>query len=97
MRGRASPVDAPDNAAACDRVGRLGDPERGRGVEQPGHQVAVHVRQRVAGSEAASHTGFDTDFDRANELYAANTIGFAYMDRPIQVSESGPRHRIAVL
>ena len=29
--------------------------------------------------------GFDTNFDRANEIYAANTIGFAYMDRPIQV------------
>ena len=27
--------------------------------------------------------GFDTNFDRANELYAANTIGFAYMDQPI--------------
>ena len=25
--------------------------------------------------------GFDTNFDRANEVYAANTIGFAYMDR----------------
>jgi FtsP/CotA-like multicopper oxidase with cupredoxin domain len=29
--------------------------------------------------------GFDTNFDRANELYAANTIGFAYAERPIQV------------
>jgi len=29
--------------------------------------------------------GFDTNFDRANEVYAANTIGFAYMDRPITV------------
>jgi len=28
--------------------------------------------------------GFDTNFDRANELYAANTIPFAYMDRPIR-------------
>ena len=27
--------------------------------------------------------GFDTNFDRANEFYAANTIGFAYMDEPI--------------
>ena len=27
--------------------------------------------------------GFDTNFDRANEVYAANTIGFAYMDEPI--------------
>ncbi|UUY03942.1 multicopper oxidase domain-containing protein [Svornostia abyssi] len=29
--------------------------------------------------------GFDTNFDRANEFYAANTIPFAYMNRPIQV------------
>ncbi len=29
--------------------------------------------------------GFDTNFDRANELYAANTIGFAYNERPIQI------------
>ena len=30
--------------------------------------------------------GFDTNFDRANELYAANTIPFAYMHTPIQVA-----------
>jgi FtsP/CotA-like multicopper oxidase with cupredoxin domain len=29
--------------------------------------------------------GFDTNFDRVNEIYAANTIGFAYMDKPIAV------------
>ena len=29
--------------------------------------------------------GFDTNFDRANEVYAANTIGFAYMHQPIAV------------
>jgi FtsP/CotA-like multicopper oxidase with cupredoxin domain len=29
--------------------------------------------------------GFDTNFDRANEIYAANTIGFAYAERPIRV------------
>jgi FtsP/CotA-like multicopper oxidase with cupredoxin domain len=29
--------------------------------------------------------GFDTNFDRANEVYAANTIGFAYMNTPIAV------------
>jgi len=32
--------------------------------------------------------GFDTNFDRANEFYAANTIPFAYMDRPIQVKRN---------
>ena len=31
--------------------------------------------------------GFDTNFDRANEVYAANTIGFAYMDQPIMVNK----------
>jgi FtsP/CotA-like multicopper oxidase with cupredoxin domain len=29
--------------------------------------------------------GFDTNFDRANEVYAVNTIGFAYLDEPIRV------------
>ncbi len=29
--------------------------------------------------------GFDTNFDRTNELYAVNTIGFAYVDRPVRV------------
>jgi FtsP/CotA-like multicopper oxidase with cupredoxin domain len=29
--------------------------------------------------------GFDTNFDRANELYAANTIPFVYMNEPIRV------------
>ena len=30
--------------------------------------------------------GFDTNFDRANEIYAVNTVGFAYLRRPIQVT-----------
>jgi hypothetical protein len=46
---------APGDAATGDLVGRLGDAERGGGVEQPSHQVALHVRQRVAGAEAAPH------------------------------------------
>jgi FtsP/CotA-like multicopper oxidase with cupredoxin domain len=29
--------------------------------------------------------GFDTNFDRSNEIYAVNSIGFAYMDAPIRV------------
>jgi len=29
--------------------------------------------------------GFDTNFDRTNEVYAANTVGFAYMDPPLRV------------
>ena len=30
--------------------------------------------------------GFDTNFDRTNEVYAANTIPFAYMDEPVEVT-----------
>jgi manganese oxidase len=37
--------------------------------------------------------GFDTNFDRANELYAVNTIPFAYMDRPI-VAKQGELVRV---
>jgi FtsP/CotA-like multicopper oxidase with cupredoxin domain len=32
--------------------------------------------------------GLDTNFDRANEIYAVNTIGFAYMARPIVVRKN---------
>jgi FtsP/CotA-like multicopper oxidase with cupredoxin domain len=32
--------------------------------------------------------GFDTNFDRANEIYAVNTIGFTYMDRPVVVRKN---------
>jgi len=37
--------------------------------------------------------GFDTNFDRSNEVYAVNTVGFAYMDRPVRVrrDEGGAR------
>jgi FtsP/CotA-like multicopper oxidase with cupredoxin domain len=34
--------------------------------------------------------GFDTDFDLANELYAINTIPFAYMNDPIKVKRDQP-------
>jgi manganese oxidase len=34
--------------------------------------------------------GFDTNFDRSNELYAVNTIPFAYMNDPIKVKRDRP-------
>jgi FtsP/CotA-like multicopper oxidase with cupredoxin domain len=30
--------------------------------------------------------GFDTNFDRSNEVYAVNTVAFEYMNRPVRVS-----------
>jgi FtsP/CotA-like multicopper oxidase with cupredoxin domain len=32
--------------------------------------------------------GFDTNFDRSNEVYAVNTVAFAYMDEPIRVKRN---------
>src|ERR687896_33629 len=29
--------------------------------------------------------GFDTNFDRSNEIYAVNTVAFAYVNEPVQV------------
>ena len=34
--------------------------------------------------------GFDTDFDDENEFYAANSIPFAYFDRPLRVERARP-------
>ena len=31
---------------------------------------------------------FDTNFDFANEVYAVNTVGFAYLDKPIKVKRN---------
>ena len=57
-----------------------------RRAHRQGPLRRVHHRpQGRAASEADElvmvMNGFDTNFDRANEVYAANTIGFAYMDR----------------
>ena len=35
--------------------------------------------------------GFDTNFDNDNEVYAANTVAFAYMDKPIPIKASQPQ------
>jgi FtsP/CotA-like multicopper oxidase with cupredoxin domain len=40
--------------------------------------------------------GFDTNFDRTNEIYAVNTVAFAYTERPIQVKR-GELVRLYVL
>jgi FtsP/CotA-like multicopper oxidase with cupredoxin domain len=34
--------------------------------------------------------GFDTNFDAENEIYAANTVAFAYQNKPIEVQHDRP-------
>src|SRR5919204_457182 len=46
------------------------DPKEGR---PPAHELVMVMN------------GFDTNFDRSNEVYAVNSVAFAYMDKPIRV------------
>jgi len=46
------------------------DPKRGR---RPADELVMVM------------AGFDTNFDRANEFYAVNTVAFEYMQRPVKV------------
>lgn len=47
-------------------------------VDPPGGRPPAHEMVLVL-------NGFDTNFDGRNEVYAANTVAFAYMDRPIPI------------
>jgi FtsP/CotA-like multicopper oxidase with cupredoxin domain len=46
------------------------DPKQGR---EPADELAMVMN------------GFDTNFDRSNEVYAVNTVAFDYLHRPVQV------------
>ena len=55
----------------------------------------LHHRPQATGAPDADElvmvmNGFDTNFDRSNEFYAANSIPFAYMDEPIAVAQDAP-------
>lgn len=65
---------------------------------------ALHPEQReVAESRLLGHSrnadwqefvmvmnGFDTNFDEENEVYAINSVAFAYMKRPIKIDRTRP-------
>jgi len=56
------------------------------------------AKSRVLGTPENAHwqelaivmNGFDTNFDGANEIYAANTVAHAYMNEPIVIDKSRP-------
>lgn len=63
------------------------DPERYQGEQQ---EVARSRNHRYPENERVNEmvivmNAFDTDFDGENEVYAANSIAFAYMQEPIQI------------
>lgn len=69
------------------------DPDPARHPEQ-----AELAAARLLGSPQNAHwqefvmvmNGFDTNFDEENEVYAANTVAHAYMQRPIPVDRRRP-------
>ena len=63
------------------------DPERYTGVERAAARARNHQYPECQEIHemVMVMNGFDTNFDGENEVYAANTIAFAYMKRPIEV------------
>jgi FtsP/CotA-like multicopper oxidase with cupredoxin domain len=64
------------------------DPEKYSGEEQ---EIAKTRNRQYPESEGFNEmvivmNGFDTNFDGDNEVYAANSIAFAYMKEPIQIN-----------
>lgn len=61
-------------------------------------EYAEAARSRMLGSPENKRwqefvlvmNGFDTNFDADNEIYAANTIAFAYQNRPIPIERDRP-------
>ena len=58
-------------------------------VDPPGGRPPAHEMVMVLNA-------FDTDFDGENEVYAANTVAFAYVDRPIPIA-AGELQRLHVV
>ena len=73
---RAAPLPLPLHAAR--RPHREGPLRRVRDRPQGGPPADADELVMVM-------NGFDTNFDRANEVYAVNTVAFAYMDQPVRV------------
>lgn len=63
------------------------DPERHSGSAQETARTRNHEHpdNKAVNEMIIVMNGFDTNFDGENEVYAANSIAFAYMQEPIQI------------
>jgi len=63
------------------------DPKKYRGAEQEIAKTRNHTYPENAGFHemVMVMNGFDTNFDGDNEIYAVNSIAFAYMNEPIKI------------
>ncbi|MFQ5796036.1 MAG: multicopper oxidase domain-containing protein [Candidatus Bipolaricaulia bacterium] len=74
------------------------DPEKYEGRDR---EIAKRRNHRRPESQAVNEivivmNGFDTNFDGDNEIYAANTVAFAYMQKPITIRRD-QRQRIYLI
>src|SRR5690606_11785225 len=63
------------------------DPEKRSGDERQAAMSRNHqyAENRDVNEMVIVMNAFDTNFDGENEVYAANSIAFAYMNEPIQI------------
>jgi len=74
------------------------DPAKYTGDEQRAARSRNHLdpANRQVNEMMMLMNAFDTNFDNENEVYAANSIAFAFMNRPIQIKAS-QRQRIYLI
>jgi FtsP/CotA-like multicopper oxidase with cupredoxin domain len=69
------------------------DPNRYSGEEQAIAKARHHLspENQQFNEMVMVMNGFDTNFDGENEIYAANSIAFAYMNQPIRIQRDQPQ------
>jgi FtsP/CotA-like multicopper oxidase with cupredoxin domain len=69
------------------------DPSRHSGEEQEIARTRHHLspESKQFNEMVMVMNGFDTNFDGENEIYAANSIAFAYMNQPIRIQRDQPQ------
>jgi FtsP/CotA-like multicopper oxidase with cupredoxin domain len=69
------------------------DPNKYSGEEQQIAKTRHHLspESKQFNEMVMVMNGFDTNFDGANEIYAANSIAFAYMNHPIRIQRDQPQ------
>ncbi|MCH7998218.1 MAG: multicopper oxidase domain-containing protein [Chloroflexi bacterium] len=74
------------------------DPEKYTGEEKEIAKSRNHkyVENKAVNEMVMIMNGFDTNFDGDNEVYAANSIAFAYMNEPIKI-RSDQRQRLYLI
>jgi len=69
------------------------DPEKYSGADKEAAKSRNHQypENKAVNEMVMVMNGFDTNFDGDNEVYAVNSIAFAYMNRPIRINPDQPQ------